>query len=362
MATNAQKKALQESQNLLQGSKTAQAASQKVYNQARNNYSSLANKGYTQSNNTKTQFKKYNATMDAAQAVLNKGVGYQNKYDTKIESLLDRAENEKMNYSIVDDAAYKALQNTYVNQGRKAAQNAVGEAVGATGGYGSTVAVAAAQSAYNQNLTELNAASANLYDAAAQRFNQKQNLLVNLADSYSQLDAKGWEQAYNEWNSTFNGYMQMADEYLNSYEFMDEADRKAYETRLDAAWNILTSSQSQYNADRNMTQQAAEQYMNNANSIANYEETVRANKASEAAAAAQLAEQQRQFNSQFNTSSLGNSSSNNQTINIPKGMYQQIGMNRTKEGRANAIKELYDNGQINEAELGYLLKEFNLVS
>lgn len=293
MATAAQKRALQQSQTTLDNSRTAQAASQAAYNQAQKNYTSLANKGYQQSTATQGLFKKYNKTTDAAKAVLDKGVGYKNKYDKKITSLLDRAENGKMQYSVTDDPAYKALQNTYVNQGRTAMQNAVGEAVAATGGYGSTAAAAAGQAAYNQSLTELNGHVAGLYDAAAARFNNKQNLLVTLADSYRQLDAQGWEQSYNEWNSKYNGYLQLADEYLKGYEYMDEADRRAYETKLDAYWNSLTSAQSQYNTDQSMTQQAQSAYNQQANDIANYDETVRKNLADEALERRRLAEAER---------------------------------------------------------------------
>lgn len=293
MATAAQKRALQQSQTTLDNSRTAQAASQAAYNQAQKNYTSLANKGYQQSTATQGLFKKYNKTTDAAKAVLDQGVGYKNKYDKKITSLLDRAENGKMQYSVTDDPAYKALQNTYVNQGRTAMQNAVGEAVAATGGYGSTAAAAAGQAAYNQSLTELNGHVAGLYDAAAARFNNKQNLLVTLADSYRQLDAQGWEQSYNEWNSKYNGYLQLADEYLKGYEYMDEADRRAYETKLDAYWNSLTSAQSQYNTDQSMTQQAQSAYNQQANDIANYDETVRKNLADEALERRRLAEAER---------------------------------------------------------------------
>lgn len=293
MATAAQKRALQQSQTTLDNSRTAQAASQAAYNQAQKNYTSLANKGYQQSTATQGLFKKYNRTTDAAKAVLDKGVGYKNKYDKKITSLLDRAENGKMQYSVTDDPAYKALQNTYVNQGRTAMQNAVGEAVAATGGYGSTAAAAAGQAAYNQSLTELNGHVAGLYDAAAARFNNKQNLLVTLADSYRQLDAQGWEQSYNEWNSKYNGYLQLADEYLKGYEYMDEADRRAYETKLDAYWNSLTSAQSQYNTDQSMTQQAQSTYNQQVNDIANYDETVRKNLADEALERRKQAEAER---------------------------------------------------------------------
>lgn len=363
MATNAQKRALQEASQNLNNSRTAQAASQAAMNSSRNNYTNLANKGYTQSAQTKTQLNNYNATMNAAKAVLQKGVGYTNKYDNKIESLLDRAENGKMQYSVTDDPAYKALQNTYVNQGRTAMQNAVGEAVGATGGYGSTVAAAAGQAAYNQSLTDLNAHVADLYDKAANRFNNQQNLLVTLADSYRQQDAQGWEQAYNEWNSTFNGYSQLADEYLKGYEYMDDADRKAYETRLDAYWNLLTSAQSQYNTDSDMVQKALSEYSGTANDIANYEETVRSNLANESLAKAQLAETKRMNNytiNQSKTTSVSHDKITDAGKKIDKGMISTLGQAADNKFRASIIEKWYKQNKINDAEAAYLLQYFNI--
>lgn len=386
MATTAQKRALQQSQTTLDNSRTAQAASQAAYNQAQKNYTSLANKGYQQSTATQGLFKKYNKTTDAAKAVLDKGVGYKNKYDKKITSLLDRAENGKMQYSVTDDPAYKALQNTYVNQGRTAMQNAVGEAVAATGGYGSTAAAAAGQAAYNQSLTELNGHVAGLYDAAAARFNNKQNLLVTLADSYRQLDAQGWEQSYNEWNSKYNGYLQLADEYLKGYEYMDEADRKAYETKLDAYWNSLTSAQSQYNTDQSMTQQAQSAYNQQVNDIANYDETVRKNLADEALERRRLAEAERanraneaetkRVNDANIAASKSKASSNTYNIDNVKKFrasirtedefnrrrgtsdYKQYG--NYKSYVAAMLEQFIDNEQITEADADYLYEYYSL--
>lgn len=382
MATAAQKRALQQSQTTLDNSRTAQAASQAAYNQAQKNYTSLANKGYQQSTATQGLFKKYNKTTDAAKAVLDKGVGYKNKYDKKITSLLDRAENGKMQYSVTDDPAYKALQNTYVNQGRTAMQNAVGEAVAATGGYGSTAAAAAGQAAYNQSLTELNGHVAGLYDAAAARFNNKQNLLVTLADSYRQLDAQGWEQSYNEWNSKYNGYLQLADEYLKGYEYMDEADRRAYETKLDAYWNSLTSAQSQYNTDQSMTQQAQSTYNQQANDIANYDETVRKNLADEALERKKQAEAERANRAneaearRVNDANIAALKSNDYNIDNVKRFrasirtedefnrrrgtsdYKQYG--NYKSYVAAMLEQFIDNEQITEADADYLYEYYSL--
>ena len=386
MATTAQKKALQQTQTTLDNSRTAQAASRAAYNRAQNNYTALANKGYQQSAATKGLFKKYNKTTDAAQAILDKGVGYKNKYDEKITSLLDRAENGKMQYSVTDDPAYKALQNTYVNQGRTAMQNAVGEAVAATGGYGSTAAAAAGQVAYNQSLTELNGHVAGLYDAAAARFNNKQNLLVTLADSYRQLDAQGWEQAKSEWDSKYNGYMQLADEYLKGYEYLDEADRKAYETRLDAYWNTLTSAQSQYNTDQSMTQQAQSAYNQQTNEMANYDETVRRNLANEALERSKLEETKRanraseaetkRVNDANIAASKSNASSNTYNVdNVQKfraSIRTQDEFNRRhgtsdykqyesyKNYVAAMLRQFVKDEQITEADAEYLYKYYGL--
>lgn len=52
--------------------------------------------------------------------------------------------------------------------------------------------------------------------------------------------------------------------------------------------------------------------------------------------------------------------SEQENLNISDGMLQGIGMNRTDEGRTNAIESMLNKKTINEAQANWLLKHFKL--
>ena len=73
--------------------------------------------------------------------------------------------------------------------------------------------------------------------------------------------------------------------------------------------------------------------------------------------------------SSYSYTAKGNSNSSNDSgnkektqddIGIPNGMLQDIGMNRTNEGRTNAIERLLKKKTINEEQAKWLLNHFDL--
>ena len=374
MATKAQQAALTAAQNNYSASKSNTSTSKKAYNTAYNNYNKAVNTAYKPSSKVTSYQNASDKALAAASAMGN--FKYDSQYDDKITGLLNEAENMNfnMNYSLTDDPAYQAYRDQYVHNGQLAAQDAAGNAVAQTGGYGSTAATAASQQAYNESLTELNNIVPELYEQAYGRewnkFTNQRDTLQELANSYQALDQQKYDQALSTWTNNFNQYIAIAEEYQSKYEYLDAAERAEYENKLDGLYKILNTAQNQYQNDQNIQQAALSTYNGVVQDNANYDETVRSHKANEAAAAAQLAEQKRQFNASLNKSkSSGSSSSGNskssstsskQTINIPNGMYQQIGMNRSDTGRLNEINRLYEKGLINDAETEHLLNHFNL--
>lgn len=369
--TNSQKKALQAQQNNYSSAKSNTQASKNRYNSAYNNYQSAAKKGYTAS----SKVNNYQNARDRALAAANamQDFKYDSKYTDKITGLLDKAENMdfNFNYSLTDDPAYQTYRDEYVHNGQLAAIDAAGNSVAQTGGFGSTAATAASQQAYNESLTQLNSIVPDLYNAAYNRqwneFTNDRDTLQQLASAYQSLDQQGFEQALSTWENNFNKYITLADEYQRSFEYLDSAERQSYEAQLDAYYNLLSSAQNQYNTDQSLEQNALNSYTGTVNDIADYEETVRANKASEAQAAAELAEQKRQYNTTrsdnlkaSNASSGGSGTSKKQTVNVSDALKQRIGMNRGSVGQLRVIREAYESGEINDAEREYLLKYFDL--
>lgn len=380
MATMAQKAALSASQNHYSSAKQNTASSKKKYDTAYNNYSSAVKKGYTESSQVKSYRNQSDKALAAAKAMGD--FSYQNKYTNKITGMLDKAENMQfdMNYSLTDDPAYQSYRDQYVHNGQLAAMDAAGNAVAQTGGYGSTAATAASQQAYNESLTQLNNIVPELYSQAYNRewnkFTNERDTLQQLAAAYQSLDQQGYEQALSTWTNNFNQYITIAQEYEQKYEYLDSAQRAQYESQLDGLYNMLTSAQSQYNTNQNIEQAALSTYNNMSNDIANYEETVRSNKASEAAAAAQLAEQRRQYNISASQSKTYNNSSGSYkyTASQLQSSYSRatsrnyITVNGKKvnssykdaKGLESDIYNKFKNGELSESDTAYLLNYYGL--
>lgn len=386
--TNAQKAALSASKTNYKSAQKTTKTSKKKYNTAYNNYSNKLNQEYKPSEKVQTYQQQSDNMLNAAKAMGD--FSYDSQYTDKITGLLDKAENMKfdMNYSLTDDPAYQSYRDQYVHNGQLAAQEAMGNAVQQTGGYGSTAATTASQQAYNESLTQLNNIVPDLYGQAYERewnkFTNERDVLQQLAAAYQSQDQLEYDQALNTWTNNFNQYITLANEYNSKYEYLDAAERASYETELQGLYNLLTVAQDQYQNDQNVEQNALGTYSDTTTDIANYEETVRANKAAEKQAAAELAEQIRAnkaaeaYNNRalaakqssssgsssgsgsYSSSGNNNSSSSNQSMNIPNGAWQAVGMNRSDEGRVNAIQKLYEQGTINKTEANYMLEHYGL--
>ena len=376
--------------------KTAAAISKKKYNQSLTNYERAVNTRYAPSKQVQTYRRQSDDALHRAKAMGD--FKYTSKYTPQAENALKEAADMKfkMNYSLQDDPAYQQYRDQFVHQGQMAAQEAAGNAVQQTGGYGSTAAVAAGQQAYNESLTHLNDIVPELYNQAYQRewnqFENERNTLFQLADAYKNMDAQAYDQALGTWSTNYNRWIQLAEEYNSKYEYLDGAERKDYENRLQGLYNILTATQDQYQSDMSLTQQAARDYAGGEMDIANYKEqvrsnkagealdrarlneTVRSNKASEAAAAAAAALKSGEpVKGKQYTSGKSGKAGNDQYINktvkdagisvqLPTLLIQRVGMNRTDTGRINEIQRLAKAGDINETQKNALYAYFKLHS
>ena len=387
MATKAQQAALTAAQSNYNKAKDTTAYSKKVYGTAVNNYRTAVNTGYKPSSKV-TSYQNASDKALAAASAMGK-FKYDSQYTDKITGLLDQAENMdfKMNYSLTDDPAYQSYRDQYVHNGQLAAQEAAGNAVAQTGGYGSTAATAASQQAYNESLTQLNNIVPELYGQAYDRewnkFTNERDTLQQLASAYQSLDQQKYDQALSTWTNNFNQYITIAEEYQSKYEYLDAAERKAYETKLDGLYNLLNTAQNQYQNDQNIQQAALDTYNGVVQDNANYDETVRSNKASEAlaqaqlaetirsnkaseaAAAAQLAQQQRQYNTSLDSTKNNKKSNTFNGDKITDGWTVNYPLSRVNSNPAmkstlkSSITKAYDKGALTEDEYAYLWSHYD---
>lgn len=159
------------------------------------------------------------------------------QYGQQMQEALDAIrKRKKFSYDLNGDALYQQYKDKYVQQGKQAMQDTMGQAAALTGGYASTYGQAVGQQQYDAYLQQLNDVVPELYQMAYQqyqdegdRMQQQYGMLGNLADDeYSK-----YRDAYNQW-LTERDYAQ------------GNAD-----TAYDRGYNQWLQQWNQFNTDRN---------------------------------------------------------------------------------------------------------------
>ena len=121
---------------------------------------------------------------------------YQSQYKDQIQGLYDQiAGRNDFSYDVNSDAMYQQLKDQYVQGGKMAMMDTMGQAQAMTGGYGNSYAQSVGQQAYQGYLQGLNEQVPNLYQMALNRYIQQGDQLL---DQYSMLTAKD-AQDYSRW-------------------------------------------------------------------------------------------------------------------------------------------------------------------
>ena len=113
------------------------------------------------------------------------------QYGQQMQEALDAIrKRKKFSYDLNGDALYQQYKDKYVQQGKQAMQDTVGQAAALTGGYGSTYGQAVGQQQYDAYLQNLNDVVPELYQLALSRYQMEGDDLKTqyslLADQYQQ--------------------------------------------------------------------------------------------------------------------------------------------------------------------------------
>ena len=137
--------------------------------------------------------------------------GYQSQYKDQIQGLYDQIANRKdFTYDVNADAMYQQLKDQYIQGGRMAMQDTMGQAQAMTGGYGNSYAQSVGQQSYQGYLQGLNDQVPNLYQMALNRYIQQGD---QLKDQYSMLTAQE-AQDYARWQDQQQLALQQVTEML----------------------------------------------------------------------------------------------------------------------------------------------------
>ena len=121
---------------------------------------------------------------------------YTPQYDTQINELFNKLLNrESFSYDTETDPLYKLYREQYINQGRLAMQDTMGQAAALTGGYGSSYSQAVGQQQYDAYLQKLNDVVPELYELAYSRYQDEGDELKDQYNMYMAKDAQDYDRA-----------------------------------------------------------------------------------------------------------------------------------------------------------------------
>ena len=177
---------------------------------------------------------------------------YQDSYSQQLKDLYDKIMGrEKFQYDAANDSLYQQYRQMYVQQGRQAMADTMGQAAGLTGGYGSTYSQAAGQQQYDAYLQKLNEVVPELYAQARQAYNdegdrmlQQYQLTGDLRDDeysrYQDQLSNWWKDLSYQADRADTEYSRGAENWWNA-ESAGRQDREfAYQQKKDAYSNLVT--------------------------------------------------------------------------------------------------------------------------
>ena len=189
----------------------------------------------------------YNTAKDA---VANFGdFGFSNQdYLTQVkDKIMNR---DPFSYDINGDALYQQYKDKYIQQGKMAMGDAIGQASAMTGGYGNSYAQSVGQQAYQAQLENLNDIVPELYQMALNKYNMDGQELYN---QYAML-TDDYNREYGVWIDKYGRYMDalgiaQGDYYNGADMFYTEQNNKndiagkefddamsIWENKTDNAW------------------------------------------------------------------------------------------------------------------------------
>jgi LysM repeat protein len=110
----------------------------------------------------------------------NKPGEYKSQWQAQLDDAINKILNrEKFSYDLNGDALYQQYKDKYIQQGKLAMGDAIGQASAMTGGYGNSYAQSVGQQAYNAQLQNLNDIVPELYQMALDKYNMEGQDLYN---------------------------------------------------------------------------------------------------------------------------------------------------------------------------------------
>lgn len=158
------------------------------------------------------------------------GGTYGKSVDAALQKILKR---DKFQYDVNGDALYQQYKDRYVQQGKQAMMDTMGQAAALTGGYGNSYAQQVGQQTYQGYLQGLNDKVPELYQLALDRYNQEGTDLMN---RYSLLADRS-DKEYSRYRDSVSDWQTQRDYLANRYNNERNFDYTGFRDRVsDEQW------------------------------------------------------------------------------------------------------------------------------
>ena len=196
-------------------------------------YEPFSYKTYTESTSVKQ-------AKDALNAQLAEKPGaYQSQWQTQLNDTINKIMNrDKFSYDLNGDALYQQYKDKYIQQGKMAMQDTMGQAAAMTGGYGNSYAQSVGQQAYQASLQNLNDIVPELYQMAYDKYNQEGQDLYN---QYSLLGTQE-EMDYGRYRDTVSDYLTERDYLTGRYDTERGFDYTKYNNDRDFTYGLYADA------------------------------------------------------------------------------------------------------------------------
>ena len=165
------------------------------------------------------------------------GGTYGKSVDAALQKILKR---DKFQYDVNGDALYQQYKDRYMQQGKQAMMDTMGQAAALTGGYGNSYAQQVGQQTYQGYLQGLNDKVPELYQLALDRYNQEGTDLLN---QYSLLADRS-DTEYSRYRDSVGDWQTQRDYLANRYNnernfdytgFRDQVSDEQWQKNFDEA-------------------------------------------------------------------------------------------------------------------------------
>ena len=184
---------------------------------------------------------RYESALAQFEALRGAAPNYTSRYDEQIRDLYEQITGRgAFRYDSATDPLYQQYRQSYIQQGKAAMRDSMGQAAALTGGYGSSYAQAVGQQQYDAYLRRLADILPETYAMALESWQAEGDALRGKYETTAALEKSDYDRYLDELGQ-YNRELSLArDDAQTAYERMIYSDETAYDRQQDAYSRLLS--------------------------------------------------------------------------------------------------------------------------